>query len=138
LLICVGVLPTTLGNHTSDANYNLEVYLTPMRSVFPRIYCGNDQPIGFMAGAVNKGPEASPPFILTFYVRSILSSYSYEYNTTMGFQSFESGGGMGRGFQWRALGGYHIAFYEVRASIDVDDANPFDNTVSFYLLTLSR
>ncbi len=137
MLLCVlGSLPITIGNPSSNEDYSLKVYLEPMRYSFPRVYGGNGQPVGFVAGAVNEGPENSPGFTLKFEVIGFSKNDPYDYNTTMGFNIFSPGSGQGRGFTWHTVLGSHIRIYEARVTIDVDDANPADNMISYYFITL--
>jgi hypothetical protein len=136
LLISVSILPSAIGNPNSSQDYNLKVYLKPMRSVFPRVYYGNGQPIGFLAGAMNEGPGDSPPFALKFEIFKILSLEPYLYNTTYDFNSQPNGQGSGYVFTWYTLVGFRFGIYEARATINVDDNNTADNTKSYYFIII--
>lgn len=138
LFIGISILPSTIGNTNSSEDYNLKIYLKPIRYVFPRIYSGNGQPVGFLAGAVNEGPESSPAFTLKFEIIKILSSDSYEFNQTQDINAQPKGQGMGFHFTWYTLIGFHFGIYEARATINVDDTNLEDNTISYYFIIIGR
>lgn len=138
LWIGLSFLPSTIGKSNSSENYNLKVDIKPLRYVFPRIYYGNGQPIGFLAGAFNEGPESSPAFTLKFEIIRILSSDSYEYNETYDINSQENGSGLSTNFIWRSLQGFHFGIFEARAIINVDDNNLEDNIISYTFIIISR
>jgi hypothetical protein len=136
LFIGISFLPSTIGNSNSSEDYNLKVYIKPSRLVFPRVYYGNGQPIGFNAGASNEGPESSPPFTLKFEIIKILSKETLGYNYTYDFPFQPNGQGMGTVFTWYTLIGWHFGIYEARATINVDDTNLGDNTISYYFIII--
>ena len=72
----LGCAPLTIGNSNSNENYNLKADIEPMRYAFPRVYGGNGQPVGFIAWAINEGPNSSPACILKFEIIRILTNRS--------------------------------------------------------------
>jgi hypothetical protein len=137
LLIAMSVLPSALGNPSSNAEYNIAVLIKPLRKVFPRIIHGNGQPIGFMTTATNEGPGAAPGFPLKFEIIRHFSTETYEYNTTYDVQPLDSNTGMGYIFTTCTLIGQRVAVYEARVSVDLQDTVSGDNTASYYFITLN-
>jgi hypothetical protein len=138
-LLCMLVsVPSVLGSFNSTGDYNLKIYIKPSRYAFPRIYYGNGQPIGFVAGAINEGPERSPAFTLKFEIIKILSKESYHYNITYDFPSQPKGQGMGTVFTWYTLIAWHFGIYEARATIDINDNNTQDNMKSYYFIIIGH
>ncbi|UCF11649.1 MAG: hypothetical protein JSW06_06260 [Thermoplasmatales archaeon] len=133
LLMLVSI-PTTIG--TED--FNIKVKVKPGRRVLPRIY-SEDIWIFFNVGVINDGPNISSAYNVEFTITSIFgqSKGKEDYREEWTWGPNLPNTGMGRYIQYFTNSRGFFEVWKAQATIDVDDANPDDDTSSFVFIVVN-